>query len=133
MKPTRVFRVLQGRLQSSCGRISSGLDLRNHSALAKTLLVSDQRGFLTSTRWFSSSSDDEEYDQPPSSDKDPPTRDGTHTPAMKQYLKMKESVPGYLLLFQMGDFFEIFYEDAIKAAKLLDITLTVRDKTNNSQ
>lgn len=60
-------------------------------------------------------------------------RDGRQTPAMKQYFQMKQSAPGYLLLFQVGDFFEIFYEDAIKASKLLDITLTVRDKVNNSK
>jgi hypothetical protein len=48
------------------------------------------------------------------------------TPAMTQYLKMKEQVPGYLLFFQLGDFFELFYEDATKASALLDITLTKR-------
>ena len=56
-----------------------------------------------------------------------PTSKGL-TPAMRQYFTMKESVPGYLLLFQMGDFFEIFYEDAVTASKLLDLTLTSRHK-----
>ena len=56
-----------------------------------------------------------------------PTSKGL-TPAMRQYLRMKESVPGYLLLFQMGDFYEIFYEDAVTASRLLDLTLTSRHK-----
>lgn len=54
------------------------------------------------------------------------------TPAMHQYKKMKESVPGYILLFQLGDFFEIFYEDAILVSKLLDLTLTARGKTEKA-
>ena len=54
------------------------------------------------------------------------------TPAMRQYLRMKESVPGYIMLFQMGDFFEIFYEDAILASKLLDLTLTSRHKADHA-
>ena len=55
---------------------------------------------------------------------------GRTTPAMAQYARIKQQVPGYLLFFQMGDFFELFYEDAVKAAALLDITLTYRDKVN---
>jgi DNA mismatch repair protein MutS len=49
------------------------------------------------------------------------------TPAMRQYFRMKEQVPGFLLLFRMGDFYEMFYDDAIKAAAILDITLTSRN------
>lgn len=57
-----------------------------------------------------------------------PTPGKRLTPAMAQYLRMKEQVPGYLLFFQLGDFFELFYEDAIKASALLDITLTRRQQ-----
>jgi len=45
------------------------------------------------------------------------------TPAMAQYFQLKEQHPGYLLLFRIGDFYEMFYEDAIKASALLDITV----------
>ena len=53
-----------------------------------------------------------------------------HTPVMQQYLGFKADYPGILLLFRMGDFYELFYEDARKAARLLDITLTSRGKSN---
>ena len=49
-----------------------------------------------------------------------------HTPMMQQYLAMKAEYPDLLLLYRMGDFYELFYEDAEKAARLLDITLTQR-------
>ncbi len=49
-----------------------------------------------------------------------------HTPLMKQFLAAKADHPDVLLLFRMGDFYELFYEDARRAAKLLDITLTQR-------
>jgi DNA mismatch repair protein MutS len=49
-----------------------------------------------------------------------------HTPLMRQYLSAKLEHPDMLLLFRMGDFYELFYDDARKAAKLLDITLTQR-------
>ncbi|MFO0042022.1 MAG: DNA mismatch repair protein MutS, partial [Pseudomonadota bacterium] len=49
-----------------------------------------------------------------------------HTPLMRQYLRAKAEVPDTLLLFRMGDFYELFYDDARKAARLLDITLTQR-------
>jgi DNA mismatch repair protein MutS len=48
---------------------------------------------------------------------------------MKQYLGIKAEYPDTLLLYRMGDFYELFYEDAEKAAKLLDITLTARGKS----
>ncbi len=50
------------------------------------------------------------------------------TPAMQQYLGVKAQHPDCLVLFQMGDFFEIFFEDAIAASKALDIALTRRGK-----
>ncbi len=53
----------------------------------------------------------------------------THTPIMRQYLAIKAEYPDILLLFRMGDFYELFYEDAKKAADLLGITLTVRGKS----
>src|SRR5919112_3529696 len=49
-----------------------------------------------------------------------------HTPLMRQYLAHKAEHPDVLLFFRMGDFYELFYDDARKAAKLLDITLTQR-------
>jgi len=50
------------------------------------------------------------------------------TPAMKQYVEIKEQHKDCILLFRMGDFYEMFFEDAITAAKVLDITLTSRNK-----
>ncbi|MDH5446649.1 MAG: DNA mismatch repair protein MutS [Gammaproteobacteria bacterium] len=52
-----------------------------------------------------------------------------HTPMMQQYLRIKASHPDILLFYRMGDFYELFYEDARKAAKLLDITLTARGQS----
>ncbi len=52
-----------------------------------------------------------------------------HTPVMKQYLDFKSQHPDKLLFFRMGDFYELFYEDAKKAARLLDISLTSRGKS----
>jgi DNA mismatch repair protein MutS len=49
-----------------------------------------------------------------------------HTPMMQQYLRIKAQYPEHLLLYRMGDFYELFFEDAKKAAELLDITLTAR-------
>ncbi len=49
-----------------------------------------------------------------------------HTPLMRQYLGAKREHPDVLLFFRMGDFYELFYDDARKAARLLDITLTQR-------
>lgn len=49
-----------------------------------------------------------------------------HTPMMQQYLRIKAEHTDKLLLYRMGDFYELFYEDAEKAARLLDITLTQR-------
>ena len=49
-----------------------------------------------------------------------------HTPMMQQYLRLKAEYPEILLFYRMGDFYEMFYEDAKRAAQLLDITLTAR-------
>ena len=48
---------------------------------------------------------------------------------MQQFLKIKANHPDMLLFYRMGDFYELFFEDAQRAAKLLDITLTHRGKT----
>jgi DNA mismatch repair protein MutS len=53
----------------------------------------------------------------------------THTPMMQQYLAVKNEHPGHLLFYRMGDFYELFYDDAVKAAELLEITLTARGKS----
>ncbi len=50
------------------------------------------------------------------------------TPMMKQYLETKAQVPDALLFFRLGDFYEMFFDDAVKAAELLHITLTSRAK-----
>ena len=52
-----------------------------------------------------------------------------HTPLMRQYFAAKAGYPDTLLLFRMGDFYELFYDDARKAARLLDITLTQRGES----
>jgi DNA mismatch repair protein MutS len=52
-----------------------------------------------------------------------------HTPMMRQYLALKANHPGTLLFYRMGDFYELFHEDAEKAARLLDITLTTRGQS----
>ena len=49
---------------------------------------------------------------------------------MQQYLRIKAEYSDMLLFYRMGDFYELFYEDAIRAAKLLDITLTQRGTSN---
>jgi len=49
-----------------------------------------------------------------------------HTPMMAQYLRIKAEFPDTLVLYRMGDFYELFYDDARKAHRLLDITLTTR-------
>ncbi|MEN2752038.1 DNA mismatch repair protein MutS [Psychrobacter sp. FBL11] len=57
-----------------------------------------------------------------------------HTPMMVQYLTMKARYPNALLLYRMGDFYELFFDDAKRAAQILDITLTRRgtDKAGNT-
>ena len=50
------------------------------------------------------------------------------TPMMAQYHRIKKSVPGALLFFRLGDFYEMFFDDAVVAARELEITLTSRNK-----
>ena len=52
-----------------------------------------------------------------------------HTPMMQQYLQIKSRYQGAFLFYRMGDFYELFYEDAERASRLLDITLTQRGKS----
>ncbi|MGH8377697.1 MAG: DNA mismatch repair protein MutS, partial [Gammaproteobacteria bacterium] len=52
-----------------------------------------------------------------------------HTPVMRQYLRVKAEHPDILVFYRMGDFYELFYDDARKAARLLDITLTQRGQS----
>ena len=52
-----------------------------------------------------------------------------HTPLMQQFLRIKADYPDILLFFRMGDFYELFYDDARRAATLLDITLTTRGQS----
>jgi DNA mismatch repair protein MutS len=52
-----------------------------------------------------------------------------HTPMMRQFLRIKAEYPDILLFYRMGDFYELFYDDARRAAKLIDITLTTRGQS----
>ncbi len=54
----------------------------------------------------------------------------THTPMMQQYLRIKAEHADKLLFYRMGDFYELFHDDAVRVAKLLDITLTQRGASN---
>ena len=58
------------------------------------------------------------------------TDSSTHTPMMRQYFALKAQHPDMLLFYRMGDFYELFFEDAEKASRLLGITLTRRGATN---
>src|ERR1700754_1219525 len=70
-----------------------------------------------------------EPDQPQNGDVgDASTDIGCVTPAMAQYVEIKAAHPDYLLFYRMGDFYEMFFEDAAKAAEALDIALTKRGK-----
>lgn len=53
---------------------------------------------------------------------------GNLTPAMRQFHAAKQAHPDALLFFRMGDFYELFYDDAVTAARELSLTLTARDK-----
>ena len=55
-----------------------------------------------------------------------------HTPMMRQYLAIKAEYPDMLVFYRMGDFYELFYDDAKRAAALLDITLTARGKSGGN-
>ena len=56
-----------------------------------------------------------------------------HTPMMRQYLAIKSEHPDKLLFYRMGDFYELFMQDAEKAARLLDLTLTARGSSNGQR
>ncbi len=56
--------------------------------------------------------------------------ESTHTPMMQQYLKIKSEYSDCLLFYRMGDFYEMFFDDAVEASKILGITLTKRGKSN---
>ncbi len=55
-----------------------------------------------------------------------------HTPMMRQYLTIKADYADMLVFYRMGDFYELFYDDAKRAAELLDITLTARGKSGGN-
>ena len=54
------------------------------------------------------------------------------TPMMQQYMRIKNEYPEMLLFYRMGDFYELFYDDAVTAARELEITLTSRNKKDES-
>ncbi|MCQ2966523.1 MAG: DNA mismatch repair protein MutS [Alphaproteobacteria bacterium] len=56
------------------------------------------------------------------------TNENKHTPLMEQYFAIKEKHPGYLLFFRLGDFYEMFFDDAKQASTALDIALTKRGR-----
>src|SRR4051812_19679407 len=55
-----------------------------------------------------------------------------HTPMMQQYLRIKGEHPDILVFYRMGDFYELFYDDAERASRLLDITLTQRGQSGGA-
>ena len=55
-------------------------------------------------------------------------QDTEQTPMMKQYFSIKKEYPNEFLFFRLGDFYELFYEDAVKASQILELTLTARNK-----
>mgnify|MGYP002700176568 CR=1 FL=1 len=57
------------------------------------------------------------------------TSEAAHTPMMQQYLKIKAEHPNELVFYRMGDFYEIFFDDAKQASQMLDLTLTARGKS----
>lgn len=67
---------------------------------------------------------DKTHPEPP-----PQKQQSQHTPMMQQYLRIKAEYPDMLLFYRMGDFYELFFEDAERAAGLLDITLTKRGQS----
>lgn len=58
-----------------------------------------------------------------------PSAFSAHTPLMRQFFHVKSEFPDTLVFFRMGDFYELFYDDARKAARLLDVTLTQRGQS----
>ena len=55
------------------------------------------------------------------------------TPMVRQYLEAKTECPSSLLFFRMGDFFELFFEDALEAAEILGLSLTSRDGVDKEE
>ena len=53
----------------------------------------------------------------------------TATPGMQQYLRLKAQYPDYILFYRMGDFYELFFDDAVQVSRILDIALTKRGTT----
>src|SRR5215213_11318884 len=58
----------------------------------------------------------------------PPPDPSQLSPAMRQYQQFKSQYPGYVLFFRMGDFYEMFWDDAIVAGKALGVAVTSRSK-----
>lgn len=58
---------------------------------------------------------------------------GSYTPMMQQYLRIKAEHEAHLLLYRMGDFYELFFEDALEASQLLDLTLTARGQDSQGR
>ena len=58
-----------------------------------------------------------------------PTVPADATPMMRQYLAIKAAHPGHLVFYRMGDFYELFFDDAVKASAALDIALTKRGES----
>src|SRR5439155_7055941 len=54
--------------------------------------------------------------------------DSADTPLMRQYLEVKDAYPDCIVFFRLGDFYEMFFDDAVVVARALDLTLTTRDK-----
>ena len=75
------------------------------------------------------SSDKPPHDRGSASDTPTIPVSGVHTPMMQQYLRIKAEFPHMLLFYRMGDFYELFFDDARRAAELIDITLTARGKS----
>ena len=63
----------------------------------------------------------------------PPATAIPQTPAMQQFVRMKAEHPDALLFFRMGDFYELFFDDAVVAAKALEIALTSRSKDRDGE
>ncbi|VAW70559.1 DNA mismatch repair protein MutS [hydrothermal vent metagenome] len=59
-----------------------------------------------------------------------PAANSAHTPMMQQFLRIKAEHSEHLLFYRMGDFYELFFDDARRASQILDITLTARGKSN---
>ncbi len=59
----------------------------------------------------------------------PTMQTAAHTPMMQQYLRLKAQHPDILMFYRMGDFYELFYDDAEKGSRLLDLTLTARGQS----